>query len=76
VPTDALINHFYDSMYGTTLNELIVEEFGDRIMKAIDFTFELQRESNDAGDRVNVTLSGKVLAYKKVLNTARLCCRT
>jgi cyanate lyase len=78
VPTDALIHHFYevDSMYGTTLNELIVEEFGDRIMKAIDFTFDLQRESNDAGDRVNVTLSGKVLAYKKVLNTARPCCRT
>ncbi|RQP23993.1 cyanase [Piscinibacter terrae] len=66
VPTDPLIYRFYElvSVYGTTFKELIHEEFGDGIMSAIDFKMDLQREPNDAGDRVSITMSGKFLPYK------------
>ncbi|HWG25020.1 cyanase [Actinospica sp.] len=67
VPTDPLIYRFYEliSVYGTTFKELISEEFGDGIMSAIDFEMNLEREPNDAGDRVRITLSGKFLPYRR-----------
>ncbi len=66
VPTDPLIYRFHElvSVYGTTFKELIHEEFGDGIMSAIDFKMDLKREPNAAGDRVNITMSGKFLPYK------------
>jgi cyanate lyase len=66
VPTDPLIYRFYEliSVYGTTFKELIHEEFGDGIMSAIDFKMDLQREADPKGDRVNIVMSGKFLAYK------------
>ena len=66
VPTDPLIYRWYEvvSVYGSTIKELIHEEFGDGIMSAIDFSMDIQREENPNGDRVNVVLSGKFLAYK------------
>jgi len=65
VPTDPLIYRFYElvNIYGTTLKELIHEEFGDGIMSAIDFTMELGREPDPKGDRVRITMSGKFLPY-------------
>jgi cyanate lyase len=67
VPTDPLIYRFYElvSVYGTTFKELIAEEFGDGIMSAIDFTMQITREEDPAGDRVNITMSGKFLPYKR-----------
>jgi cyanate lyase len=66
VPTDPLNYRFYEliKVYGTTFKELIHEEFGDGIMSAIDFTMDLQREPDPAGDRVNIQMSGKFLGYK------------
>ena len=66
VPTDPLIYRWYEivSVYGTTIKELIHEEFGDGIMSAIDFSMDIQREADPKGDRVNVVLSGKYLSYK------------
>ena len=66
VPTDPLIARWYEivSVYGTTIKELIHEEFGDGIMSAIDFSMDIKREPNPNGDRVNVVLSGKFLPYK------------
>ncbi len=66
VPTDPLIYRLYEviSVYGLTMKELIHEEFGDGIMSAIDFSMDIQRENNPAGDRVNIALSGKFLPYK------------
>ena len=60
------LNRFYEliSVYGTTFKELIHEEFGDGIMSAIDFKMDLTREPHDAGDRVNIVMSGKFLSYK------------
>lgn len=66
VPTDPLIYRWYEivNVYGTTIKELIHEEFGDGIMSAIDFSMDIQRESDPKGDRVHVVLSGKFLPYK------------
>ncbi|MBK3760270.1 cyanase [Stutzerimonas frequens] len=66
VPTDPLIYRWYElvNVYGTTIKELIHEEFGDGIMSAIDFSMDIKRQSDLKGDRVNVVLSGKFLPYK------------
>jgi cyanate lyase len=67
VPTDPLIYRFYElvSVYGTTWKELIQEEFGDGIMSAIDFDMAIERQPDQKGDRVKVTMSGKFLQYKE-----------
>jgi len=66
VPADPLIYRFYElvNVYGTTMKELIHEEFGDGIMSAIDFKMDLTREPDPKGDRVKIVMSGKYLQYK------------
>jgi cyanate lyase len=66
VPTDPLIYRWYEvvNVYGSTIKELIHEEFGDGIMSAIDFSMDISREPDPKGDRVHVVLSGKFLPYK------------
>jgi cyanate lyase len=67
VPTDPLIYRFYElvQVYGTTWKELIQEEFGDGIMSAIDFDMAIERQPDQKGDRVKITMSGKFLGYKE-----------
>ncbi len=67
IPTDPLIYRFYEIMqvYGMPLKALIQEEFGDGIMSAIDFTLNVEKETDPKGDRVKITMSGKFLPYKK-----------
>jgi cyanate lyase len=66
IPTDPLIYRFYEliNVYGTSIKELIHEEFGDGIMSAIDFSMDISREPDPNGDRVHIVLSGKFLPYK------------
>ena len=66
VPTDPLIYRFYElvNVYGTTLKELIHEEFGDGIMSTIDFKMDISREPDPKGDRVRIVMSGKFLPYR------------
>jgi len=65
IPTDPLIYRLYEivGVYGPTMKELIHEKFGDGIMSAIDFTMDIDKEENPAGDRVKVTINGKFLPY-------------
>ena len=67
VPTDPLIYRFYELVlvYGTTWKELIQEEFGDGIMSAIDFDMTMERQPDQKGDRVKISMSGKFLPYKR-----------
>jgi|SRR6478609_1449691 len=67
VPTDPLIYRFHEvvQVYGTTLKELIHEQFGDGIMSAIDFEMNIERVPDPKGDRVKVTMHGKFLPYRK-----------
>ena len=66
IPTDPLIYRFYEliNVYGTSIKELIHEEFGDGIMSAIDFSMDIQRQADPKGDRVKIVLNGKFLPYK------------
>jgi cyanate lyase len=65
-PTDPTLYRFHEAMmvFGPTMKEYIHEEFGDGIMSAIDFDLQMEREPNDAGDRVRITMSGKFLPYR------------
>lgn len=67
VPTDPLIYRWYElvHVYGSTIKELIHEEFGDGIMSAIDLELDIARQSDPKGDRVRVVLSGKFLPYRE-----------
>ena len=51
-------------VYGPTIRELILEEFGDGIMSAIDFELTFERREDPRGDRVVLTLDGKFLPYR------------
>jgi cyanate lyase len=51
-------------VYGSTLAELIREEFGDGIMSAIDFELSFERREDPDGDRVRLVLDGKFLPYR------------
>ncbi|KAL3981739.1 cyanase [Acanthocheilonema viteae] len=66
ISSDPLLYRLHEviSVYGPTIKELIVEEFGDGIMSAIDFNLTVAREKNEQGDRVSLVLSGKFLPYK------------
>ncbi len=66
IPTDPLIYRLYEvvGVYGDTLKEVIQEKFGDGIMSAIDFSLDVDKEENAAGDRVIITMNGKFLPYK------------
>lgn len=67
VPTDPCLYRLYEvlSVFGSGMKELIHEEFGDGIMSAIDFNYQIEREENPKGDRVKITLNGKFLPYKE-----------
>lgn len=67
IPTDPLIYRFYEIMqvYGIPMKAVIHEKFGDGIMSAIDFTLEIDKVEDPKGDRVQVTMCGKFLPYKK-----------
>ena len=66
VPTDPCVYRLYEivGVYGTTIKDLIQEEFGDGIMSAIDFEMYVTRVEDPKGDRVKLEMSGKYLAYK------------
>lgn len=65
-PTDPLIYRFYELIMvnGPAWKALIEEEFGDGIMSAIDFDFDMERQPDEKGDRVRISMSGKFLPYK------------
>jgi cyanate hydratase len=65
IPKDPTLYRFYEllQVYGTTLKELIHEEFGDGIMSAIDCHIKIDRVSDLKGDRIKITIDGKHLKY-------------
>ena len=67
VPTDPLLYRFHEilQVYGLPLKDVIQEKFGDGIMSAIDFSLDVDKVPDPAGDRVKVTMCGKFLSYKK-----------
>lgn len=66
-PTDPLIYRLYEIVliYGESMKAVINEKLGEGIMSAIDFSMNIEKLENSAGDRVKITMDGKFLAYKK-----------
>ena len=67
VPTDPTIYRFYEmvQVYGSTLKELVHEQFGDGIISAINFKIDIKKvDDPDGGSRAVITLDGKFLPYK------------
>ena len=66
VPQVPVIYRLYEliGVYGDTIKEIIHEKFGDGIMSAIDFSMNIDKQENPAGDRVVITLNGKFLPYR------------
>jgi cyanate lyase len=67
VPSDPLIYRLYEIayVYGSSIKEVVHEKFGDGIMSAIDFTLDVDKVQDPKGNRVQITMSGKFLPYKK-----------
>ncbi|GGV20174.1 cyanate hydratase [Streptomyces litmocidini] len=67
VPTDPTVYRFYEMLqvYGTTLKELVHEQFGDGIISAINFTLDVKKVADpEGGERAVITLDGKYLPTK------------
>jgi cyanate lyase len=67
IPTDPTLYRFYEmlQLYSTTFKALVHETFGDGIMSAVDFEFDVARVEDPKGDRVVITLNGKFLPFRK-----------
>ncbi|ALE84489.1 cyanase [Pseudonocardia sp. HH130629-09] len=65
-PSDPLVYRLGEvvQVYGSTVSELVREEFGDGIVSAIDFELAMARVADPKGDRVVITLNGKFLPYR------------
>lgn len=66
MPAQPARYRFYElvNVYGSSIKELIHEEFGDGIMSAIDFGMTSAREGDPKGDRVHIVVSGKFFPYE------------
>ncbi|MFF0561457.1 cyanase [Streptomyces sp. NPDC004266] len=67
VPTDPTVYRFYEMLqvYGTTLKELVHEQFGDGIISAINFKLDVKKVADpEGGERAVITLDGKYLPTK------------
>lgn len=67
IPSDPLVYRFFEIayVYGPAAKSVIHEMFGDGIMSAIDFSMEVDKIEDPKGDRVQITMNGKFLPYKK-----------
>ena len=65
--SDPLVYRFKEIalVYGEAIKLTVQEKFGDGIMSAIDFTMDVDRIEAPKGDRVQITMSGKFLPYKR-----------
>ncbi|KAL5119617.1 Cyanate hydratase [Pleosporales sp. CAS-2024a] len=66
-PKDPLIYRLYEIVqnYGYAYKAVLNEKFGDGIMSAISFSTKVEKETDDKGDWVKITLRGKWLPYSR-----------
>ncbi|KAF2758864.1 Cyanase [Pseudovirgaria hyperparasitica] len=66
-PKDPLIYRLYEIVqnYGYAYKAVLNEKFGDGIMSAISFSTKVEKETDDKGDWVKITLRGKWLPYTR-----------
>jgi len=66
-PREPLIYRLYEIVqnYGLAYKAVLNEKFGDGIMSAISFSSKVEKETDDKGDWVVITLRGKWLPYTR-----------
>lgn len=66
-PTDPFIYRLYEAvmLYGPVFKDVAHELFGDGIMSAIDMSVDIKKVEDPAGTRMELSLNGKWLKYKK-----------
>lgn len=64
-PREPLVYRLYEIVqnYGYAYKSVINEKFGDGIMSAISFSTKVEKETDDKGDWVKITLRGKWCVY-------------
>ena len=65
--TDPILYRLHEALdtYGPAIKEIIHEKSGNAIMSAIDFGIDVEIEKDSKGDRVIITMNGKLLPYSK-----------
>ena len=65
--TDPILYRLHEALdtYGPAIKEIIHEKSGNAIMSAIDFGIDVEIEKDPKGDRVIITMNGKLLPYSK-----------
>lgn len=65
--TDPILYRLHEALdtYGPAIKEIIHEKSGNAIMSAIDFGIDVEIEKDPKGDRVVITMNGKLLPYSK-----------
>ena len=60
-PREPLVYRLYEIVqnYGYAYKAVLNEKFGDGIMSAISFSTKVEKETDDKGDWVKITLRGK-----------------
>ncbi|KAF2710211.1 Cyanase [Pleomassaria siparia CBS 279.74] len=66
-PKEPLIYRLYEIVqnYGYAYKAVLNEKFGDGIMSAISFSTKVEKETDEKGDWVVITLRGKWLPYSR-----------
>ncbi|EME48210.1 hypothetical protein DOTSEDRAFT_69976 [Dothistroma septosporum NZE10] len=66
-PREPLIYRLYEIVqnYGYAYKAVINEKFGDGIMSAISFSTKVEKEVDDKGEWVKITLRGKWLSFTR-----------
>ncbi|KAF1986803.1 cyanate hydratase [Aulographum hederae CBS 113979] len=66
-PKEPLIYRLYEIVqtYGYAYKAVLNEKFGDGIMSAISFSTKVEKETDEKGDWVKITLRGKWLPYSR-----------
>lgn len=64
-PREPLVYRLYEIVqnYGYAYKAVLNEKFGDGIMSAISFSTKVEKETDDKGDWVKITLRGKWYVY-------------
>ncbi|OAL07061.1 cyanate hydratase [Phaeosphaeriaceae sp. SRC1lsM3a] len=66
-PKDPLVYRLYEIIqnYGYAYKAVLNEKFGDGIMSGISFSTKVEKETDEKGDWVKITLRGKWLPYPR-----------
>jgi hypothetical protein len=74
-PREPLVYRLYEIVqnYGYAYKSVINEKFGDGIMSAISFSTKVEKETDEKGEWVKITLRGKWYVNFVSLDEVRMC---